>query len=377
MRAVRAEQSLRGVHHLLQGLAGVIDLHDAPRDLAECAAPRRRATAQPSACAGPPPGRRARGCRAPTRGRRRTRRRRRAQAIDLHRDVGPIAMQHVQPVLLWLIRLVHHALPVLQHVRQRLGRHDLGEVMTDQLLRRPADEAAQRLRQVREAPSVDVQIRSASCRPGTDSAGRTRSSARTAGHWRWRWPRCRPGSAAARARPGSSRAVLPGDGQRAEDLALGRAQRATAMPRRPIRPATAWSSSVRNARVDQVVVGPDRRALLRREPIHAAADREFLEGEPFARRLVDAAGDDVRPQDRRVRVAQGQVGAIRAEQALGAVHDLLQQLVGVADGGDPRPASAGSAASPPAASARPPAAGWRWRWRRGRRAPAAAGSAPR
>ena len=42
----------------------------------------------------------------------------------------------------------------------------------------------------------------------------------------------------------------------------------------------------------------------------------------------------MRPQDRRIRVAQGQVGAVRAQQALGAVHDLLQQLVRVADGGD-------------------------------------------
>ena len=138
VRAVRAEQPLRGVDHLLQRLAGVVHLHDAPRDLAERAlhlhAARQlhgllaQALLQGDALADVAHRAVAAGELAVDH---------RAQAVDLHGDVGPVAVQHVQPVLLRLLRLIHHPLPVLEHVRQRLGRHDLGEVMPDQLLPAP------------------------------------------------------------------------------------------------------------------------------------------------------------------------------------------------------------------------------------------------
>ena len=90
-----------------------------------------------------------------------------------------------------------------------------------------------------------------------------------------------------------------------------------------------------DARVDQVVVGPDRADLLGREAVDAAAERELHLPEPALGLVVHAAGDDDRHEVRAVLAHPRQVGPVRAEQPARLLDDAGEDLAGVAERRDP------------------------------------------
>ena len=130
--------------------------------------------------------------------------------------------------------------------------------------------------------------------------------------------------------------LVVADGQRSEDRPLRRAQgrHGHAAQAHPLRHLLVVLR-VRDSWIDQVVRGPDGRPGPGREPVHAAPDRELLALQPVSRLGIGTARHDVRAQDRRLRVPQGEVRAIRVQQPLRGVDRRLQHLVRVTDGGDP------------------------------------------
>ena len=92
---------------------------------------------------------------------------------------------------------------------------------------------------------------------------------------------------------------------------------------------------VRDPRVDEVVVGPDRADLLGGEAVDPATEREPHLLEPALGLVVHAAGDDHRDEERAVLADPRQVGAVRAEQAARLLDDAGKDLAGIAQRGDP------------------------------------------
>ena len=124
------------------------------------------------------------------------------------------------------------------------------------------------------------------------------------------------------------------DRERADDLARRRTQRGDCAS------ADAQACGdvlvvrlVRHSRVDEVVIGADRSAERGGEAVDAAIEGELEVEHPAARGVVDPGRDD-RHEVGALLGHEREVRAVGAEEAARLVDDELEDLVGIADGGD-------------------------------------------
>ena len=91
---------------------------------------------------------------------------------------------------------------------------------------------------------------------------------------------------------------------------------------------------VRDARVDEVVLGRDDRSASGGEAVDPAVDREVLGRQPLLRPRGIAADGDGGPQGLTARLHQRQVGAVGADEPARGLDHRVQDLAGLADDGD-------------------------------------------
>ena len=91
---------------------------------------------------------------------------------------------------------------------------------------------------------------------------------------------------------------------------------------------------VGDPRVHEVVVRADRATERRGQPVQPAVERELEVEHPPAGVVVDAGRHD-RPEVAAVLDHEREVGAVGADEPAGFLHDELEDLVRVAQGGDP------------------------------------------
>ena len=117
-----------------------------------------------------------------------------------------------------------------------------------------------------------------------------------------------------------------GDGERADDVPVapqrGRGHAAETHPDGGV----AVLGVLRDPGVVEVVGRPDDASLRRREPVDAAAERELHGREPRGRGGIGGVREDGRHQEVTLVGHQGEMGAIRAQQAARLVHDPLEHL---------------------------------------------------
>ena len=120
-----------------------------------------------------------------------------------------------------------------------------------------------------------------------------------------------------------------GDRQRAEDLSGRRPERDDGdTPDTEPRCDVVILGLVRDARIHEVVVGPDRAPEPSCQPVHAALERKAKTEHPVARRVVHAGRDD-RPEEGPVFAHEGEMRAVGTEQALRLICEPLEDRVRV------------------------------------------------
>ena len=127
----------------------------------------------------------------------------------------------------------------------------------------------------------------------------------------------------------------PGDGEGPGDIALRRTQRRDGHAAQ----AEAIGGGlivllVGDARVHEIVRCPERPPKAGRKAIHPTVQREALDLEPLARRLIGRARHNDRRQGGAVIRQESEVGPVGLEEPLGLVHYLLQDLVRIPDARD-------------------------------------------
>ena len=134
----------------------------------------------------------------------------------------------------------------------------------------------------------------------------------------------------------NSRGVADEIGQRADDLAARGPEWSRSHPAQahPIGDLVVVAA-VRDARVGDVVLRPDRLAELGGEAVDATAHREAQAEKPRLHLGIRRAGDHDRDEEGAVLAHPRQVRAVGPQQAHRLVDDPFEDDLGLAEGGDP------------------------------------------